>query len=40
MIFKQNSQHKIKKIILCKVLAHIGIKEKEEADKAGKQAIN
>ena len=29
-----------KKIILCKVLAHIGIKGNEESDKAVKQEIN
>ena len=29
-----------KMIILCKVLAHTGIKENEEADKAGKKVID
>ena len=33
-------QAKDKKIILCKLLANIGIKGNEEADKAAKQVID
>ena len=33
-------QKKDKQIILCKVSAHIGIKENEEAEKVAKQALD
>ena len=40
MITQLNSNNKIKKILLRKVLTHMGTKENKEADKAAKQAID
>ena len=39
MTSQPNSKNKYKQITLCKISAHIEIKENEEADKAGKQEI-